>query len=1113
QTLGQLWQAGVVVDWAAFTQQEERRRVPLPTYPFERQRYWIDPPHKTAMVTAATAASEKKRAIGDWFYAPSWERAPLAPHQPSSTLEPCLFFLDESRITEQLAQRIEQLRPVIRVHVARTYQKYDEKHYALPIADDEGYRRLFENLKHDRLLPTQIIHAWSMTSTTSSAQDRLGFEQQQRSGLYSLLALTRALMAVESIDTVTLTVLTNHLYAVTGQEELYPEQATLIGACKVIAQEYPGLQTCCLDLDDNAMGLLDPLIVELTRGFQDREVAYRGNQRWVPRFTLRHLDPPTQPCFREHGVYLLTGGLGGVGLKLAEAIARQVHATIVLLGRHGLPERAHWEQWITEHGSADATSTRIRAVQDLERLGAEVNVVACDVADLEQLRHVVTSLDTQYGRLDGVIHCAGYTTREAFQYIQHVQVEDCQRHFQSKVYGLYALEQVLQGRDLDFCMVFSSLSAVLGGLGFFAYASANAFVDAFVTRHNQHASQHWVCVDWDTWQVSSIETSGMSMSGTVAGYSMTPQEGVEAFQRILASQAEHLIQSTGDLQTRIRQWVYLEEATPTTTDSASSNTSPSPVLRQTALATPADNLEQRLADIWGRVLGLAQVSLTDNFFDMGGNSLIGLQVISKIRKELHVQISNVALFEAPTIQAMARYLRPKPEIEPSSELNVLQQRRRRAQQKTGVSEIAIVGMSGRFPGANTIEQFWENLCAGKESISFFSDEELLAAGLDPELIAQPHYVKARPILDDVAGFDAAFFGYSPREAELMDPQHRLFLEGCWEALEHAGYDPHAYAGLIGVFGGSNISTYLLQILQRPDVAQDMNIYQMVISNDKDSLTTTVSYKLNLKGPSYGVQTFCSTSLVAIHLAGQSLLNGECDMALAGGVSVRVPPVAGHLYEEGGMESPDGHCRTFDADARGGMFGDGVGLVVLKRLEDALQDGDTVYAVIKGSAINNDGSLKVSYTAPSVVGQTEVVSMALETAAVHPESIQYLEAHGTATELGDPIEVTSLTKAFRLQTQKKQYCAIGSVKTNVGHLDRAAGVSGLIKIVMGLRHQQIPASLHYHTPNPAIDFENSPFYVNTALAPWEPNLNGLPRRAGLNSLGMGGTNAHVVLEEA
>ncbi len=368
------------------------------------------------------------------------------------------------------------------------------------------------------------------------------------------------------------------------------------------------------------------------------------------------------------------------------------------------------------------------------------------------------------------------------------------------------------------------------------------------------------------------------------------------------------------------------------------------------------------------------------------------------------------------------------------------------------------------------------------------------------------------MLDDISGFDAAFFGMSPRMAAINDPQQRAFLEVCWEALEHGGYAAPGHRGRVGVFGGANISTYLLRMTDHllGGGQQEFSDFEVIMGNDKDALTTTVSYLLDLYGPSVAVQTFCSTSLVAAHLAVQSLRNGECELALAGGVSIRVPDRVGHLFGPGGQESPDGHVRAFDAQARGSMFGDGAAAVLLKRLPDAVRDGDHIWAVIRGSAMNNDGALKVGYTAPSVVGQSRVIADAMADAGVTGEDISYVEAHGTATELGDPIEVAALTRAFG-PTRDKEYCPIGSVKTNVGHLDRAAGASGLIKTSFAVREGVIPPTLHYTSPNPEIDFEDSPFYVNAELSPWRTR-DGRPRIAGLNSLGMGGTNVHMVIEE-
>jgi len=427
--------------------------------------------------------------------------------------------------------------------------------------------------------------------------------------------------------------------------------------------------------------------------------------------------------------------------------------------------------------------------------------------------------------------------------------------------------------------------------------------------------------------------------------------------------------------------------------------------------------------------------------------------------------------------------------------------------------IAIIGMSGQFPGAKNIDKFWHNLRNGIESVSYFTEQELAHAGVDAAVLKDPNYVKAKAVLEDIELFDASFFGFSPREAEITDPQHRFFLECAWSAIENAGYNTETFEGSISVYAGaSGMNTYFLNNLySNHDLRQSVGDYQLFVANDKDFLPTRVSYKLNLKGPSVAVQTACSTSLVAICLACESLLNYKSDLAIAGGVSIMVPQQIGYLYQEGMILSPDGHCRAFDAKAQGTVIGSGVGIVVLKRLEDALADGDYIHAVIKGSAINNDGSAKVGYTAPSVNGQAEVIAEAMAMAEVEPETITYIEAHGTGTPLGDPIEIAALTQAFRASTQKQGFCAIGSVKTNVGHLDTAAGITGLIKTVLALKHKLLPPSLHFEVPNPEIDFTNSPFYVNAKL--WEWKADSTPRRAGVSSFGIGGTNAHVVIEEA
>jgi len=428
--------------------------------------------------------------------------------------------------------------------------------------------------------------------------------------------------------------------------------------------------------------------------------------------------------------------------------------------------------------------------------------------------------------------------------------------------------------------------------------------------------------------------------------------------------------------------------------------------------------------------------------------------------------------------------------------------------------IAIVGMAGRFPGARNVAELWQNLLAGRETIDRFGPDELEHAHAeDMESRSDPQYVRARGVLADVDKFDDQFFGFSPKEAEVLDPQQRLFLETAWEALEHAGFDPKSFDGPIGVFAGATTNTYYLNnLLSRRDVTDLVGLLTTQMANQNQYIATRTAYKFDLKGPALNIQTACSTSLVAVCMAVQSLQNYQCDMALAGGASVQVPQRFGYLYQEGSILSPDGHCRAFDRDANGTVFSNGLGIVVLRRLRDALAQGDTIYAVIKGAALNNDGSSKVSFTAPSVDGHAQVISMAHALGGIDPETISYIEAHGTGTALGDPIEIAGLTQAFRAGgAVGNGFCAIGSLKTNIGHLDAAAGVAGLIKAALSLHHRTLPASLNYRSPNPKLDIGNTPFFVNATLREWPPGPTA--RRAGVSSFGVGGTNAHVVLEEA
>ncbi len=559
-------------------------------------------------------------------------------------------------------------------------------------------------------------------------------------------------------------------------------------------------------------------------------------------------------------------------------------------------------------------------------------------------------------------------------------------------------------------------------------------------------------------------------------------------------------------------WVWLDQLPITANGKLDRRALPLPTSERPDLAAayraPANDTERALCDAFAEVLGLDRVGRADNFFELGGNSLLAIKALQRLQREASLQVSTTTFLRHPTAEAIAHEL--------AGTAGGLDARRFSARRgaHTDAEPIAIVAMAARLPGATDVEQFWQNLCEGRDSITFFNADQL-DPSLPPALTQDPAYVRARGVIDGVEMFDAGFFGISPREADLMDPQQRIFLELCWECLERAGHapdSPDATQGPVGVFAGMYNATYFQRHLQqRPDLTTKLGEFQVMLANEKDYIATRVANRLNLTGPAVSVHTACSTSLVAIAQAFTSLRAGQCDMALAGGAAVTCPPNSGYLYQEGAMLSPDGHTRSFDAQAGGTVFSDGAAVVLLKRLSDALADGDEVIAVIRGVAINNDGRDKASFTAPSVDGQAAVVAAAHVAAGVDARSVSYVEAHGTATPLGDPVEVEALTRAFRRTTDDVGFCRIGSVKSNIGHTVIAAGAAGVIKTALALNQGRLPASLHFNAPNPKIDFATSPFVVNAGMTPWP--RGDAPRRAGVSGFGVGGTNAHAVLEEA
>lgn len=1115
--LGELWLAGVEVDWSAHYSAAPRRRVTLPTYPFQRQRYWIELDTTTATgagseePAAGRITLDKQEDLADWLYLPRWEALAATPEPAGAGV--WLLLGARQGLVEQLRHAE---REVVGVAFDDHYQIADEGAAPWTMRADraEDYVDLLSTLRAQGRTVRKIVHLGGLSASPGADP----YAQAWSQGFVSLLYLAQAVgrLGLGDVDRpLDIVVVTAGAYAIEPDEALCPEGALALGPCRVIPQEFPGVRCRNVDVGVDEPALVEVLEAELKAAEGEEVVAWRGGERLVRRFVRLPAADETaaderSPRLRQGGTYLLTGGRGGLGLALAEHLAAQYGARLVLTGRSPLPEPEAWAGWLAEHGDDDPTSREIRHLQSLEARGAEVLALSADVTDRQQMAGVRDRAVARFGSLHGVVHLAGVPGGGV---VQLKTPAGAAAVIDPKVRGALVLAEVLRDVELDFVVLYSSIASILGELGQADYCGANAFLDVFAS-HWRRRGTLVTTINWDLWQevglavYTEVPEHLRAWRQEMLERGMRSAEGVEVFERILARDTPQVIVSTQELHGRIalgRSFTgerFLRELGGD--GGASPGGPPAAPAATKGAALPANRgeLEQVVSRVWQRILGRENLQREDNFFDLGGNSLLGLQLVNDLSQELGVQIAAVELFEHPSIAALVGHLQP---AVPTATQAVAGG----PEPATDDDRIAVVGMAGRFPGARNVDELWHNLQQGVASFTTFEDEELLAAGVDPLLLAASDYVRVGAILDDVEGFDAALFGYSPREAEIMDPQHRLFLECAWEALERAGHDPQRYGGGIGVFGGASINTYVFRFQADPATAPEP--LQLIIGNDKDSLTTSVSYKLGLEGPSVGVQTFCSTSLVAVHLAVQSLRNRECAMALAGGVTVTLPQKSGYRYQEGSILSPDGCCRPFDSAAQGTVSGSGVGIVVLKRLSDALADGDTVHAVLRGSAINNDGAVKAGYTAPSVGRQADVVAAALHAAGVGADSIDYIEAHGTGTPLGDPIEVTALTRAFRQSTDACGFCALGSVKSNVGHLDRVSGVTGLIKTVLALEHGQIPPSLHFEAPNPKIDFASSPFFVNTELRPWPATDR--PRRAGVSSLGFGGTNAHVILEEA
>jgi amino acid adenylation domain-containing protein len=1128
--IGRLWIHGKRMNWDSFYSNEKRHRIFLPPYPFDRQYYWIEKIDYNNF--KSNTRVERKTEIADWFYIPSWEQSVILPGNKVDKDDRWnLVFMDDRGLGSGLLNKFERdLEKTIRVTIGTAYSQLSNLSYTINPESDEDYEKLFRSLSDANRLPVRIVHMWNVTGPGNKFSSIESTRKAQDTGFYSLINISKAIGNIMQDKNVDIITITDNMHDFMGSKCTQPEKSTILGPINVISQEYSNIKCRCIDIafpgnneKENDI-LLSHLYSELSHESPAKIIAYRDNRRWV--HTLKPVKLPGSSeipsLLKPRGVYLITGGLGGIGLVLAEYLAKTVKPKLVITGRSDFPSKGEWDNWLQQYGPEDKTSKKINKLKSMEESGAQIFYVQVDVSNPEEMKNKLKAAERELGEIKGILHTAGIAD---FAGIIHRRTrEENEKIFAPKLAGTLILDNIFRDRKLDFFVLFSSMSSLCAHFGQVGYSSANAFLDAFAAYKAQNEETFTLSINWESWTKVGMAAEGKKQTGNVNQVikeGISPEEGVEVFIRSLNHRFSNLAVSTINFKDRLARHQLQEKK--------SGYESPGNVTYK-PLFTKAedfvfsynsiDQVETQMTEIWRELLGHEQIRTNDNFFELGGDSLTAIHMRKRINEVFNIDIPLVKIYHFPTIKLLVKNLliqgdesnrnkfqqEEKVEVEEDfSELDI----DKSSKKNDNGSEIAVIGMSGRFSDAENIEGFWTNLENGKESITFFTDEELKKAGVEPELLEKKNYVKASGFLDYIEYFDASFFGYTPNEAEILNPQTRLFYECVYEALEDAGYVSHNYNGLIGLYAGASINLgwdALTYFSGKSDMLGQMASTSL---SNKDNLSTRISYKLNLKGPSISLRTACSTSLVAIHLACKALLMNECDIALAGGVAIQNIEKRGYIYQEGLILSPDGHCRPFNSRSNGTVFGNGAGVTVLKKLKNALKDRDHIYAVIKGSAINNDGFGKVGYTAPGVEGQANVIISAQKAAGVDPESIGYIETHGTGTRAGDSIEIEALKLAFN--TGKRNFCCLGFVKSNIGHLDTAAGAAGFIKTVMVLKHKLIPPALHFETSHPEIDFENSPFYINKELKEWK--TGNYPLRAGVSSFGLGGTNAHVVLEEA
>jgi len=1089
KSIAEFYVRGADTNWGSLYRLQHRKRISIPTYPFEAKRCWLTIPE--------TYQDKEENPL---FYEMEWIQKNGDIPQKRLNSDTILVLGEWPELIGQLK---EEGARIIQVRQGLRFQAIDEHSYHIGHRD-EDYESLIQDIDQRKIKITKVVHLYSLHSMTIQSTSEL--DEVQNKGVYCLFLLTKAILNCRINHQVDMYLISSCVNKVSGNEhQIYPEHAPLFGLGKVIGIEYPHISCKAIDLDEIVNA--EDIVLEMKRDKGTYQVAFRKGIRFEEAMKEADLDEYEDRVvpIKSEGVYVITGGTGKLGLFMARHLASKEKVNLVLINRTEFPDQRNWKS-----GEFDSTiSEKIKILLEIQSSGSQVECIQTDIASFEQSSILFKRLRSRYGKINGIIHTAGIAGKGFLINKDRSLFENVMR---PKVTGTWVLDKVTEQDELDFFVLFSSGVALSGELGQGDYTAANSYLDSFAQYRNR-LGKPALSINWVVWENARLEEGNSKIidgffkpiSVNKALQSFDKVNG-KAVSRVLIGEWNRTDESHLDMFNRevfhlpAQINALLSNKKQIDSEKVQSTLAKTEVKLSGGMEGDYNDVEIKLSLLYREVLGYEEFSVHDSFFELGGDSIQLHRLHKLVEKEYPGKLTIADLFAYSSISKLASFLKQGRSSKKSRQIAT----------HRATEEIAIIGMAGYFPGASNVEEFWTNIRNSVESTRKLPKERQAYVDRYIEHIGgdtAPSYMEGGYI-DGIEAFDYQFFRMYPKEAKLTDPAQRLFMQAAWNALEDAGYGGNKIRGSrTGVYVGyANVIRDSYQKMLT-DIDPIM-MSEAIVGNITALIPTRVSHMLDLKGPNMVVDTACSSSLTATHLACNAIRNGDCEMAIVGGIKLFLIPVENENYKIG-IESSDGKTRAFDANSDGSGAGEGTAVVILKALSKAKEDGDRIHAVIKASALNQDGT-SIGITAPNPQAQTDVILQAWERAGIHPESIAFLEAHGTGTELGDPIEMNGLKHAFEAYTDKKQFCAIGSVKSNIGHLNEAAGMASIVKSVMSLKHREIAPTLFFNNPNSKISFHDGPLYVNNRLRTWEGDQE--PMRGAISSFGLSGTNCHMILEE-